>query len=89
MSWLLTFIEQRQSNGTATSTTETGGTSDSNKTLSGRTDSSTRTMEVISSGERVSSSVIVANGVNSQKSHHAMTLHIEIPIHNKQPIAGS
>lgn len=89
MSWLLTFIEQRQSNGTSTATTETGGTSDSVKTLSGRTDSSTRTMEVISSGERVASSVVVANGVNVQKSHYAMMLRIEIPIHNKQPIAGS
>ncbi len=89
MSWLLTFIEQRQSNGTSTATTETGGTSESSKTLSGRTDSSVRTMEVISSGTRVSGSVIDANGVNAQKSHYAMMLKIEIPIHNKQPIAGS
>lgn len=87
MSWLLTHIETYNRAGTTTTTTETPGGSTTAATVgsSTKTRSSTRTT---APGTRVSSRVVDSDGVQVQKSHYAIQVHLEIPVHNRQPVAS-
>ena len=88
MSWLLTHIETYNRAGTTTTTTETPTTTAQTSVIgeSTKTRSSTRTT---TAGTRVSTRTIDSDGVQTQKSHYAMQVHLEIPVHNRQPVASS
>ena len=89
MSWLLKEINQQTAHGTTTSTTDTPGTGTGQNTKGEQTDTSTRTETISTNGSRSSSNTIDTAGTVNAKSHFAMQVHIEIPIHNRQPVASS
>lgn len=89
MSWLLEHIEQTSANGTTTTTTDVPGSGTESRTDSGREDTEVSNDTVASNGLRVSSNVIDADGVQTQKSHYAMALRLKIPVHNRQPIPSA
>lgn len=86
MAFLLTHIETENTAGTTTVTTDTPGEGVSQRIEGSQiiNETSTRTP---AQGVRAAVKTSNTDGLRVQKSHHAMQVHLEIPVHNRQPVA--